>query len=506
MAGQDDQNSISRRSFLQRAGLIGLGLLGSQGWLDASQTSRPVKPLKHPNIVYLLADQWRASAAGYEGDPNVKTPSLDRLARESLDFHNAISVCPVCTPYRAALLTGRYPTSTGMFMNDLYLPDDEVCMAEMLIGAGYDTGYIGKWHLDGHGRDSYIPPERRQGFQYWKAAECDHNYPHSHYYTGTSDVKQFWQGYDAFAQTKEAQQYLRDHAKSQKPFALVVSYGVPHFPHETAPAEYKALYPPGKIKLSPNVPEKQQEAARRQAQGYYAHCTALDACVGDILRTLEDTGLAEHTILVFTSDHGEMLGSHGFRPTFKQVLWDESARVPFLLRYPAELGRKGRVVKSPIGTVDILPTLVGLAGVPIPKSVEGDSLAPLIRGKRYEEDRAVLYMLPAPFSGALNEPEYRAIRTNRYTYVRTLKGPASLFDDEKDPYQLKNLIGQSDVEALQKKMDTRLQALLQRIGDEFRPRQYYLDTWGYTIDGSGNIPYAVGSKCQSPHRNPAGRG
>ncbi len=498
MAGQDRQDSISRRSFLQRAGAIGLGFLGSGGLMNAAETG---KALKHPNIVYLLADQWRASATGYEGDPNVKTPNLDRLAHESVNFRNAISVCPVCTPYRAALLTGRYPTSTGMFMNDLYLPEDHLCMAEMLDQAGYDTGYIGKWHLDGHGRSAYIPPERRQGFQYWKAAECDHNYPHSHYYTGRSDAIQYWQGYDAFAQTKDAQKYLRDHAKTRKPFALFVSYGTPHFPHETAPQEYKALYPPESIQLPTNVPDALQQISRREAQGYYGHCTALDTCIGDIVRTLEDTGLAENTILVFTSDHGEMLGSHGFRPTFKQVPWDESARVPFLLRYPSELGLKGRVVKTPIGTVDILPTLFELAKVPEPKGLEGDSLASLIRGKN-EEDRTALYMLPAPFSGAMNEPPYRAIRTDRHTYVRTINGPALLFDDEQDPYQMKNLIGQSDSESLQKEMDARLQKALLRIGDTFRPRKYYLDTWGYTTDASGNIPYADGSKMQTPRRRP----
>ena len=488
---------MDRRSFLRRAGLLGVGLLGVPRLLDAAE---PKTPAKRPNMLYLLADQWRASAMGYGGDPNVKTPNLDRMAGESVNFRNCVSVCPVCTPYRASLLTGRYPTTTGMFMNDLYLPEGEVCMAEMLVGAGYDTGYIGKWHLDGQGRESYIPPERRQGFQYWKVAECDHNYPHSHYYTGTSSEKQYWQGYDAFAQTKDAQQYLQDHAKAEKPFALVVSYGTPHFPHGTAPKEYQALYPPDKIKLPPNVPPELQENARREAQGYYGHCTALDKCVGDIVRTLEETGLADNTILVFTSDHGETLGSHGFRPTFKQVPWDESARVPFLLRYPGGLGREGRVVKTPIGTVDILPTLLGLANVPVPKSVEGDSLAPLIRSKRCDDDRAALYMLPAPFSGAQNEPAYRAIRTNRYTYIRTLKGPAMLFDDDQDPYQMKNLIDQPDSSALQKNMDDRLQALLHRIGDEFRPRKYYLDTWGYTVNESGNIPYSPGSKCQTPKK------
>ncbi len=121
---------------------------------------------RKPNIVYVLTDQWRAQAFGYAGDPNVKTPNIDALASRSINFENTVSVCPVCTPHRASLLTGRYPSTTGLITNDLYLPKEELCMAEILGGAGYDTGYIGKWHLDGHGRDSYIPPERRQGFDY----------------------------------------------------------------------------------------------------------------------------------------------------------------------------------------------------------------------------------------------------------------------------------------------------------------------------------------------------
>src|SRR4051812_5267242 len=179
--------------------------------------------MRRPNIVYLLADQWRAQATGYAGDRNIHTPNLDRLAKEGLQFRNAVSVCPVCTPYRSALMTGRYPTSTGMFLNDAYLPDEELCMAEIFKAAGYTTGFIGKWHLDGHGRDSFIPPERRQGWGYWKGAECDHNYIHSHYYTDNSPEKKFWEGYDAIAETKDAQQYIREHSTSWEPFILVVA-------------------------------------------------------------------------------------------------------------------------------------------------------------------------------------------------------------------------------------------------------------------------------------------
>jgi len=177
--------------------------------------------VKKPNIVYVFADQWRTSAFEYKGDKNIKTPNIDRLAAEGLNFTNSVSVTPLCTPYRASLITGRYPTSTGMFLNDLYLPSNELCMPEILKGAGYSTAYIGKWHLDGHGLSTYIPQERRQGWDYWKGAECDHNNHHSHYYTGDSEVKLYWDGYDAFAQTNDAPKYIIEQA--EKPFVTTCS-------------------------------------------------------------------------------------------------------------------------------------------------------------------------------------------------------------------------------------------------------------------------------------------
>ena len=479
------------------ASLAGLLLSVPTPVLSAEAT----KPVAKPNIVYVLTDQWRAAATGFAGDPNVKTPNLDRLAKTALNFRNAVSVTPVCTPHRAALMTGRFPTSTGMFLNDAHLPDSELCMAEVLRAADYATAYIGKWHLDGNGRTAYIPPARRQGWDYWKGAECDHNYNHSHYYTGSSEVKHFWTGYDAFAQTQDAQLYLREHAGGGQPFILFVAYGTPHFPHGTAPAELKALYPPEKIKLPPNVPANMQAKARQEAQGYYAHCAALDRCVGDLLATLAETGLATNTIFVFTSDHGEMLGSHGAPPYTKQVAWSESAQVPFLLRLPATAGRE---VRTPLTTPDILPTLLGLAGVAIPGAIEGEDLSPLLRAGR-EADRAALYMGVAPFVPREFAAEYRAIRTSRHTYVRRLAGPWMLFDDEKDPFQMNNLVGQPEHAALVGELDARLQAQLKRIGDDFRPGASYIAEWGYEVAPHGSLPYdQPGVKQQTPQRSKPG--
>ena len=135
-----------------------------------------------PNILFVIADQWRAQAFGFAGDPNVQTPHLDALQRESIDGVNAISGVPVCCPARASLLTGRRVLTHGVFLNDVPLNPDAVSLAKVLKQAGYDTGYIGKWHLNGAGRSAFIPRERRQGFDYWKVMECEHNYNNSFYW------------------------------------------------------------------------------------------------------------------------------------------------------------------------------------------------------------------------------------------------------------------------------------------------------------------------------------
>jgi arylsulfatase A-like enzyme len=392
-------------------------------------------------------------------------------------------------------MTGRYPTSTGMFLNDLHLPTSELCMAEVLRRAGYRTAYIGKWHLDGHGRESYIPPERRQGWDMWKAAECDHQYLHSHYYEGASAEKHYWEGYDAWAQTASAVEYLHSN-RDGAPFALFVSYGPPHFPNTELPPGYDRLYKPSEIQLHPNVSSSMRDQAAQEACGYYAHCAALDRCIGEIQRALAETRLASDTILVFTSDHGEMMGSHECAPFTKQVPWSESACVPLLIKTP---GASPRVVATPITTPDILPTLLGLAHVAVPHTIEGEDLSALVLGGPEIHDRAALYMLVSPFHrNKLYDREYRAIRTANHTYVRCLEGPWLLYDDARDPYQMRNLVASSEHDRVRAELDRRLHAELARIGDDFRHRRHYVDKFGYELAPHGSVSYAPDARPQSP--------
>lgn len=435
---------------------------------------------KQPNVIFILTDQWRASALGYAGNDVVKTPELDKFAQSAVNFSNAVSVCPVCTPYRASLLTGRYPTSTGMFLNDVYLPSEELCMAEIYKEANYNTAYLGKWHLDGHGRKENVAPERRQGFEFWKGSECDHNYPREHYYENDDPEIKYWEGYSTSAISKEAQHYLEENANTENPFLLFVSIATPHFPHQTAPKEYLELYTPDKLKLEANVTDDMQEWALKELQGYYAHCTATDKAIGEIIDKAKELGIYDNSIIVFTSDHGEMMGAHGYRPFMKHQPYAESAEIPFLISYPNMRNNKGKVAEAPITTPDILPSLLSMCNIEIPETIEGYDLSEIVKEPTKDKDRVALFMNPCPFDIAYEDDEYCAIKTARYTYTKTPDGPAMLFDNQKDPLQLNNLVGDSKYKGIQKKLDGQLVNELARIGEnEVKPREYYLKKFGF---------------------------
>lgn len=447
-----------------------------------------LKAKEKPNVIFILTDQWRSTAFGYAGDPNVQTPNIDKFSDEAIIFKNCVSVCPVCTPYRAALLTGKYPTSTGMFMNDLYLPERELCMAEIFKSAGYNTAYYGKWHLDGHGRFNNVQPYRRQGFDYWKALECSHDYNNMAYYENEDFELKHWDKYSPFAIVEDAGNYLETLANNTNPFLLFISLATPHFPHNTAPEEYKKLYLPEELVLSKNVEEEKFPNLREELQGYYAHCTATDKAIGNLLEKIKELGLYDNSIIIFTSDHGELMGSHGVRPKEKQLAWDEAVKVPFLIRYPGIANNKGTEVFSPLTTPDILPTMLSLSDIHIPDCIEGEDISRIVKNPQKNEDRAVLFMSVSPFA-TTPFTEYRGVKTEKYTYVKTPDEATMLFDNSKDPYQMDNLINKPEFKELQSTMDKLLTKELKSIGDaDFKPSEYYREKFGYD---KRSIPYTT---------------
>ncbi|GAA4314068.1 sulfatase [Compostibacter hankyongensis] len=448
---------------------------------------------KRPNILVLHADQWRAQAFGYAGDKNVKTPHIDSFAATCADFQYAVSGLPVCTPYRASFMTGQRPLTNGVFMNDVRLDTNAVTIAEVLARNGYQTGYIGKWHLDGQARLSYTPPGgRRQGFQYWKAVNCTHDYNHSMYYEGDDPAPHYWPGYDAIAETEDAVQYIKGHSGDEQPFFLMLAWGTPHAPYQTAPARYRALYDSSAFELRPNVPDSMEKQVRHDLAGYYAHMSVLDDMVGQLLNTLKEEHILDNTIVLFVSDHGDLLGSHGYYK--KQRPYDESIRVPFLLHYSggADSIRSG-TYDAMINAEDVMPTLLGLCGVAVPGSVEGKDFSGYLHGGKSPKDSVAVITCIQPFgqwTRAEGGKECRGIRTPRYTYVRDLQGPWLLFDNLSDPYQMNNLTGNPQYAALQKRLDGILSEKLRVEHDAFLPGLEYVRKFNYPpLDSSETVPY-----------------
>jgi arylsulfatase A-like enzyme len=443
---------------------------------------------RHPNVLFVFADQLRRDALGFAGDPNIRTPHLDRFAAESCDCVNAIAGIPVSGPSRACLVSGRLPHHHGVVLNDVPLPDRPANIGHAYRSAGYTTAYIGKWHLDGHGRRTYIPPSRRQGFDHWMANECAHDYLHSPYYAGDDEVLRWWDGYDAAAQTSAAIDFLGG-VRRDKPFLLMLSWGPPHNPYHTAPEEFRRMIPPDQITLRPNVPPEYAKAACSDLAGYYAHILALDALFGRILRALDDLRLAENTLVVFWSDHGDMLYSHG--QVKKQLPWDESVRVPLLLRLPGCPRLAPGPAPMPLDTPDLLPTLLDLCGVPFDSAAyDGSSKADRLHATPDENDAVVLRCYH-PFGEHTRDKggrEYRGLRTPRHTYVRDLSGPWLLYDNKRDPWQRINLVGRPASAKLQQRLDDLLRRKLAASGDVFEPGDAYIKRFGHVVDATGTAP------------------
>jgi len=243
------------------------------------------------------------------------------------------------------------------------------------------------------------------------------------------------------------------------------------------------LYRPEQIKTRPNM----QEPNLTFLADFYSHISALDTEMGRILTALDRQGLADDTIVLFTADHGDMLSSHG--KWDKQIWYEESINVPFLLRYPrrAPAGRRQDTV---VNVVDIMPTLLALAGLPIPKSVEGEDLSAVVTGGKPREDRMALIANYMPFARqAFPYPEWRGVRTPTHTYVESRQGPLEFFDNRRDPHQLNNLVNRPEHAAFQSRLATRLKSLLEAANDRFEPRQHYWKRYNLDIGDQGQVRY-----------------
>jgi arylsulfatase A-like enzyme len=448
---------MNRRGFVQRMGAM----------MAAVPTpTAPARP-GAPNIVYVFADQMRFCDMGCAGNEYVRTPNLDRLAGQGAQLTNAFSSTPLCSPYRAQLLTGKYGHRNGVQSNDVHMPEDQETVAKALGREGYATGYIGKWHLDGGRREpegtprknGYVPTGgARQGFGFWAANECSHNYFRTHYFRDAPKAIPI-ETYEPDVQTDIAVEYFKQNRA--RPFALFLSWGPPHDPYE--PPERYRTYDPAKVPLRPNVPAEFHAEARRSLAFYYGLISSLDDNIGRMIRALDDLNLATNTIFCFSSDHGDMHRSHGH--ILKQKPWEESAHVPFLLRYPGRV-QAGQKRDLLFNSVDVMPTLLGLSGAKIPAGVQGTDLSGVLTGKQTKEPESLYLTLDLdgpPPRGAGGR--WRAVRTKEWMYAQQRGSDWLLYNLKSDPYQLKNLSGDRSFAAQRDRLNGMLRTWFERTGD-----------------------------------------
>jgi arylsulfatase A-like enzyme len=386
------------------------------------------------------------------------------------------------------------------------LPTSEVTIADLLKKAGYATGYVGKWHLY-PGTPAFSETDQprlvpagphRHGFDYWRVC---HNYG-KRYDTRCYDDrgKEFvLPGYAPTSQMDMTLEFIEKNAAG--PFCVFLSTHPPHAPYTEAPQRFIDMYPPDKIRLRPNVPKDANTSGVRDAYiGYFSHVTAMDHEMGRLMTRLAQLGIADNTILCYSSDHGDMLGSHNLWA--KRRPWEESIDVPFIVRWPGRIPA-GRRLDQLFSTPDITPTLLGLAGVPVLPRMQGIDMSAALRGKDISGPESAFIMSRGGISGAGDDEaeggggkrarkeskkkpaarkegeqkatarkdagQWRGVRTPRYTYARIQgkKGttPWVLYDNEKDPYQMRNLVEDRGAAGTLKELDAMVERWRKRLGD-----------------------------------------
>ncbi len=501
----------TRRDFIESS-VVALSVAATAGAIGCGRSG--VGRSKAPNLVFVFPDQMRGQALGLLGEEPVLTPNLDRFAGEGTALTQAAVNYPVCSPYRAMMLTGKYAHSNGVLGNcnsasapfGYELTESTLCWSDVLESRGYNLGYVGKWHLDSPYRpyvgtsnnteemawNEWTPPARRHGFDFWHAYGTYDNHDKPEYWT-TDSPRNERIVVDMWSPEHEADvaiNYIRNDGGSyrdpQKPFALVVSMNPPHMPYQMVPQEYLDMYGDATaddLIVRPNVHLDQPyelgmpnphgdvgglvrdggELARRQIKNYFAQITGVDAQFGRILSALQERGLDEDTIVVFTSDHGNCLGCHN--QVSKNVHYEESMRVPFLLRWP------GKVLQQTddllISTPDIFPTLFELMGLSaeVPSDVEGVSHASLLLRGDGTRPPSQPYMWTPLGQPALGR---RGVRTHTHTMVVSRAEGATphyvLHDNVNDPYQLRNTASENP-EIVQHLIESELNPWLEKNGD-----------------------------------------
>ena len=434
--------------------------------------------MKRPNIVFLFSDQQRWDTCGCYGQPLAITPNIDRLAAEGVRFEHAFSCQPVCGPARACLQTGKYATEIGCHTNHRMLPLDEKTLAHHFSGQGYDTAYIGKWHLASCGElggpDDFttqpVPKERRGGYDHWLASDVleftSHSYD-GYMFDADGNRRFFPEGrYRADAQTDWAIEYLESR-NPDTPFFLFMSYIEPH--HQNDHEHYEG--PKGsreafKDFVAPGDLVGTAGDWRAEYPDYLGCIRSLDENVGRIRDTLQRLGLADNTLLVYTSDHGSHFRTRN--DEYKRSCHEGCIRVPLVMHGPGFTG--GRTLPEMVSLLDLPPTLMAAAGIAPPPTMRGRALQAVLAGSAAAWPEEVFVQISESQCG-------RAIRTRKWKYSvrapdRSGSAPSSdlyvedfLYDLEADPHERNNLVADPDLQPVREELARTLKRRMVEAGE-----------------------------------------
>ena len=465
-----------------------------------------------PNLLFLWTDEQRADTMAAYGNRKIHAPNLNKLAGESVVFRNAYVAQPVCTPDRSTVMTGLWPHTSGCTTNNVPLPDDVPCLNEILADADYRTGYMGKWHL---GDEIFA----QHGFQQWVSIEDNYikHYRQGRDRAARSSYHHFLveKGYKPNAKNvftrdfaarrplehckpkfleQEACKFLHRHR--DQPLILCVNFLEPHMPF-FGPLDNE--HDPERIDLPANFDDPLEEneplryrllresyraqypdeaAWRRLIARYWGLVTQVDRSVGAILRTLAKLGLEENTIVAYTSDHGDMMGSH--KLLAKTVMYEESTRIPWLMRIPGP-GAPRKVIDDPVSQIDLVPTLLDLMGAGRNDRLPGHSLARLIEGRAPAEDHVFIqwnpgagFRTPRKVDFATKEEIARVARESTRTVVSPDRWKLCLSDLDKsqlfnlaaDPHETTNLIDRSEHRDVVRRLTAKIHKWQASVDDE----------------------------------------
>lgn len=480
-----------------------LGLLGA-GLLGAPRVARGARrrPGDRPNLLFLWTDEQRADTLAAYGNDRFRVPALNRLAAESVVFERCYDTQPVSTPARSSVLTGLWPHMSGCLQNNIALRPETKTLPELLAGSDYRTGYMGKWHLGDeifaqHGFEEWVSIEDGYSNYYSPGRDRSARSSYHHFLAGLGyqpDAKdnKFSRGFavrrpvehtkPAFL-AREATRFLLEHR--HEPWLLYVNFLEPHMPfygpyndlHSDEEAPVPANYPGAPIEREParyralrrryfdqgfegqNL--KSRAGWQRLNRNYAGLCTLVDQAIGRILWALEASGQAENTIVVFTSDHGEMMGSHGL--VGKTVSYEESIRVPLLLRAPFRRHSQVRV-SAPVSHISLVPTLLELLGRPARDGLPGESLLRLLEGGKLEEDHVFIEW----HSGGQGPTGRYVVSPDGWKLVLYDTDTCLLFDRNRDPLEMQNLYYMDEHRDTVRRLRSKLEAWQRRVNDRAR--------------------------------------